>query len=159
MQRQILILFVMGTIGTLGAMLPRLASANLCPEEMDVKLSRTQEAPAGWEYLAQQAKPPLITVRLFDGPPEFAPEIRPKVHQPNYWRWEFRIASKQGPTSARSGLGASAASNGMNETFAVRPLWIKCSYGDPAITLTRPLPADFSACTLKCAQGCQLWCR
>ncbi len=137
------------------ALLPPLASANLCPHEMDVKLPKTQEAPAGWEQLAQQAKLPLRSVRLFDGPPDSAPEIRPKVRQPHYWRWDFRIASKQGPVSA----SPAASDAGTGEAAAVRPLWIKCSYGDPAITLTRPMPADFSACSLKCAETCQLWCR
>lgn len=153
---------------TLAALLPGIASANLCPADMDVRLPKAQEAPAGWEHLLQKNRPPLTSVRLFDGPPDSAPEIRPKVRQANYLRWEFRIASKQGPVSATAAASApassaatsvAAAATSPSEVAALRPLWIKCSYGEPGITLLRPLPADFSVCTLKCVQGCQLWCR
>lgn len=141
-------------------MLPQLAHANLCPNEMDIKLSKPGDTPAGWERLPQNIKPPLKRVQVFDGPPDAAPEIKPKqqetttqgMQQPTHLRWEFRIASKQGPISA------TADNTNPGDGVPVRPLWIKCSYGNLPITLLRPLPADFSVCTLKCAQGCQLWC-
>lgn len=151
----------------LAGLWPAMAAANMCPADIDVKLPKAQEAPPGWEHLLQKTRPPLTAVRLFDGPPDSAPEIRPKVRQPNYLRWEFRIASKQGPVSATAtttatGIATAAenvAASSPTEAPALRPLWIRCSYGEPGITLLRPLPADFSTCTLKCVQGCQLWCR
>ena len=167
-----------------GALWPVMASANLCPGEMDVKLPKPEQTPPGWDKLVHSTKPPLTKVQLFDGPPDAAPEIKPKTHQNRRIHWEFRIASKQGPVSAASGFAANkpagsavtlpsdtsppsvatatsdADGNANPETAApVRPLWIKCSYGAPPITLLRPLPADFSACTLKCEHGCQLWCQ
>lgn len=139
------------------------ALANMCPGTLDIELPKSQEAPAGWDQVRPNLKPPLTIsgIRLYDGPPDSAPEIRPKVRQPNYVRWEFRIASKQGPVGANMPVVGSDndVTTAPVEPAPVRPLWIKCSYGDPAMTLTRPLPADFSACTLKCGQGCQLWCR
>jgi hypothetical protein len=143
------------------ALLPTLAHANLCPNQMEIKLPKASDTPPGWERLPQNVKPPLTRVQLFDGPPDAAPEIKPKPHdsahnsphQHTHLRWEFRIASKQGPISA------AADNTNPGEGVPVRPLWIKCSYGNLPITLLRPLPIDFSACTLKCAQGCQLWCQ
>jgi hypothetical protein len=134
------------------APVPTLGGVPICPNEMEVKLPKEIEIPPGWERMLaadnknvnkdankEVNKHILKQVELYDGHPDFYPEVRPQNRQATQTHWEFRLMP--------------------NSKLPVRAVWVKCKYGEQLFNLLRPLPTHFKICDLNCDNACQLVCK
>jgi hypothetical protein len=131
---------VLCSILYLGVPLPTLGVVQICPNEMEIGLPKDIELPPGWERMGTVgSKQGLKQVELYDGHPDFYPEVRPQKRQANQTHWEFRLTP--------------------NSKLPVRAVWVKCKYGEQLFNLLRPLPPHFKFCDLNCDNACQLVCK